>query len=129
MVIAQHFQEPLKKIANHRVLAINRGEKDGFLTAKISIEDGICIDYLKSQTVTSKSDCSEKVALACDDAFKRLIFPSVENEIRNMLTERAGDAAIKVFSKNLSGLLLQPPIRGEQFWDLTLDTEPGAKLP
>ncbi|MCR4693382.1 MAG: helix-hairpin-helix domain-containing protein, partial [Firmicutes bacterium] len=122
------FQEPLKKIANHRILAINRGEKDGFLTAKISIEDEICIDYLKSQTVTSKSGCGEKVALACDDAFKRLIFPSVENEIRNMLTERAGDAAIKVFSKNLSGLLLQPPIKGRTVLGLDPGYRTGCKV-
>lgn len=117
------FSEPVKKIANHRILAINRGEKDGFLTVKTDIDDTVCTDYLKAQTVTAKSDCAEKVALAAEDAFKRLIFPSVENEIRNMLTERAGDAAIKVFAKNLSGLLLQPPIKGR----IVLGLDPGYR--
>ena len=117
------FSEPVKKIANHRILAINRGEKDGFLSVKIDVEASLCTDYLKSQTVTAKSSCGDTVALAAEDAFSRLIEPSVETEIRNMLTERAGDDAIKVFAKNLNGLLLQPPIKGR----IVLGLDPGYR--
>ena len=122
------FSEPVKKIANHRILAVNRGEKDSFLSVRIEIEDSICTDYLKSQVVTANSACGEQVALAAEDSYKRLIFPSVENEIRNMLTERAGDAAIKVFAKNLSGLLLQPPIKNRTVLGLDPGYRTGCKV-
>lgn len=123
------FEEPCAKLANHRVLAINRGEKDGFLSVKLTIEESIITDYIKSKVLSSKASSSrDTVALAAEDSYKRLIAPSVETEIRNMLTERAGDAAIKVFSKNLSGLLLQPPIKGRTVLGLDPGYRTGCKV-
>ena len=123
------FEEPCAKLANHRVLAINRGEKDGFLSAKLTIEDSIITDYIKSEVLSNKPSSSrDTVALAAEDSYKRLIAPSVETEIRNILTERAGDAAIKVFSKNLSGLLLQPPIKGRTVLGLDPGYRTGCKV-
>ncbi len=118
------FSEPLSKLANHRVLAINRGEKDGFLSAKLDIEESIIHDYIKGEVLSDKASGSrDTVSLAIEDSYKRLIAPSVETEIRNLLTERAEEAAIKVFSKNLSGLLLQPPIKGR----VVLGLDPGYR--
>ena len=118
------FSEPLSKLANHRVLAINRGEKDGFLSPKLDIEENIIHDYLKGEVLSEKASSSrDTVALAIEDSYKRLIAPSVETEIRNLLTERAEEAAIKVFSKNLNGLLLQPPIKGR----IVLGLDPGYR--
>ncbi len=118
------FSEPISKLANHRVLAINRGEKDGFLSAKLDIEEDIIHNYIKGEVLSDKPSSSrDTVSLAIEDSYKRLIAPSVETEIRNLLTERAEEAAIKVFSKNLSGLLLQPPIKGR----IVLGLDPGYR--
>ncbi|MBQ7986265.1 MAG: RNA-binding transcriptional accessory protein [Clostridia bacterium] len=118
------FSEPISKLANHRVLAINRGEKDGFLSAKLDIEENIIHDYIKGEVLSDKASSSrDTVSLAIEDSYKRLIAPSVETEIRNLLTERAEEAAIKVFSKNLNGLLLQPPIKGR----IVLGLDPGYR--
>ncbi|MBO5059725.1 MAG: RNA-binding transcriptional accessory protein [Clostridia bacterium] len=123
------FSEPAAKLANHRVLAINRGEKDGFLSVKLELDEQICTDYIKGEVLTAKSgSCRDTVALAAEDSYKRLIAPSIETEIRNLLTERAGDAAIKVFSKNLSGLLLQPPIKGRTVLGLDPGYRTGCKV-
>ncbi|MDD6214734.1 MAG: Tex family protein [Firmicutes bacterium] len=123
------FSEPVSKLANHRVLAINRGEKEGFLSVHLDIDENICTDFIKSQII-SKIPCSASkyVELATEDSYKRLIAPSVETEIRNLLTERAGDAAIKVFSKNLSGLLLQQPIKGRTVLGLDPGYRTGCKV-
>ena len=118
------FSEPFGKLANHRVLAINRGEKDGFLSVKLDIDENIIHDYLKGEILADKPSPSRNtVALAIEDSYKRLIAPSIETEIRNLLTERAEEAAIKVFSKNLNGLLLQPPIKGR----VVLGLDPGYR--
>lgn len=123
------FEEPCSKLANHRVLAINRGEKDGFLSVKLTIDESIITDYIKSEVLSKKPSSSrDTVALAAEDSYKRLIAPSVETEIRNILTERAGDAAIKVFSKNLNGLLLQPPIKGRTVLGLDPGYRTGCKV-
>ncbi|MBS7298202.1 MAG: RNA-binding transcriptional accessory protein [Eubacteriales bacterium] len=123
------YQEPLSKIANHRILAINRGEKDEFLSVKIKIEEELCVGYLKRKTVKkTPTKAGEYVALACEDSYKRLIAPSIETEIRNFLTERAGGEAIKVFAKNLSGLLLQPPVRGRTVLGLDPGYRTGCKV-
>ena len=123
------FSEPCSKLANHRVLAINRGEKDGFLSVKLAVEENICTDYLKSQILAKRrSTTTETVALAIEDSYKRLIAPSIETEIRNLLTARAGDSAIKVFSKNLKGLLLQPPIKGRTVLGLDPGYRTGCKV-
>ena len=118
------FSESAIKIANHRVLAINRGEKEGFLSVKLDMEEELCTSYLKRKLIKkTPSDAAKYVEEAIDDGYKRLIAPSIETEIRNMLTEKAGDEAIKVFSKNLSGLLLQPPVKGR----IVLGLDPGYR--
>ncbi|MBQ7794313.1 MAG: helix-hairpin-helix domain-containing protein, partial [Clostridia bacterium] len=123
------FSEPLSKLANHRILAINRGEKDGFLSVKIKLDEELCIGYLKRKTVRkTPTKAGEYVAFACEDSYKRLIAPSVETEIRNILTERAGGEAIKVFAKNLSGLLLQPPVKGRTVLGLDPGYRTGCKV-
>ena len=123
------FSEPVNKIANHRILAINRGEKEGLLSVKLDIDENIIFDYLKKHVVSKKpSPLSEYVSAAAEDAYKRLIAPSVETEIRNILTERAQEEAIKVFSKNLNGLLLQPPIKGQTVLGLDPGYRTGCKV-
>ncbi len=124
-----NFSEPAAKLANHRILAINRGEKDGFLTVKLDVDERLCTDYIKSEIITAKSGSLKAIAeLVAEDSYKRLIAPSVETEIRGMLTERAGDSAIKVFSKNLSGLLLQPPVKGRTVLGLDPGYRTGCKV-
>ncbi len=123
------FSESAIKIANHRVLAINRGEKEGFLSVKLDMEEGLCTSYLKRKLIKkTPSDAAKYVEAAIDDGYKRLIAPSIETEIRNMLTEKAGDEAIKVFSKNLTGLLLQPPVKGRTVLGLDPGYRTGCKV-
>lgn len=123
------FSEPVKKLANHRILALNRGEKEGFLSVKLDIDPEICTDYIKRQILSNNQNpFREILSAAVEDSYKRLIAPSVETEIRNILTERAGDAAIKVFSKNLNGLLLQPPIKGRTVMGLDPGYRTGCKV-
>ncbi len=123
------FSEPAAKIANHRILAINRGEKEGFLSVKLNMEEEIPIRYLIRQTTPKNpSPSTEYVKLAAEDAYKRLIAPSIETEIRNILTDRAQEDAIKVFAKNLSGLLLQPPIKGQTVLGLDPGYRTGCKV-
>lgn len=123
------FSEPLQKLANHRLLAINRGEKEGFLSVKIEAPTEIIIDYLyKSTTPKRPSITTPYVKLAAEDAYKRLIAPSIATEIRNSLTETAEEASIKVFNQNLSGLLLQPPIKGKTVLGLDPGYRTGCKV-
>ena len=107
------FSEPLSKIANHRLLAINRGEKEEILKVSVSMDEEIIHTYLFGELLKKPASVtSEYVEEAAKDAYKRLIAPSIENEIRADLTDRAGEEAIKLFSANLHSLLLQPPIKG-----------------
>ncbi|HOQ07723.1 MAG TPA: Tex family protein [Clostridiales bacterium] len=123
------FREPVSRIAKHRVLAINRGEREGFLQVKIEVPEDLIIEYLLSKTVKKKrSVTSEYVEKAVEDSFKRLIAPSVENEVRNELTELAGEQAIKVFAENLRNLLMQPPVRGRVVLGLDPAYRTGCKL-
>ena len=123
------FSEPVKRLANHRILAINRGEKEGYLSVKLNVEEALCTNYIKSEILTKKpSIFREIISAAADDSYKRLIAPSIETEIRSILTERADDAAIKVFAKNLSGLLLQPPIKGRTVLGLDPGYRTGCKV-
>lgn len=118
------FREPLQKLANHRILAINRGEKDGFLSVKIEVDSELCTAYLKRRLIKNPSSpAREYLERTAEDSYARLIAPSVETEIRGILTERAGGEAIKVFAKNLSALLLQPPVRGK----VVLGLDPGYR--
>ena len=118
------FAEPIKKLANHRLLAINRGEKEGFLSVKIDIDEEKITNYLfRRLTPKHESPSTKYVKLAAEDSYKRLIAPSISTEIRNMLTENAEEASIKVFNQNLSGLLLQPPIRDK----IVMGFDPGYR--
>ncbi len=118
------FTEPIKKLANHRLLAINRGEKEGILSVKINMDEEKINSYLIRRLTPKRDAPSTKyVILAAQDSYKRLIAPSIETEIRNMLTENAEEASIKVFNKNLSGLLLQPPIKGK----VVMGFDPGYR--
>lgn len=106
------YKEPMKKIPDHRILAINRGEKEKFLKVKIHAPEEDILYFLKKETVNAKRSISaDHVVLAAEDGYKRLIAPSIEREIRNDLTERAEEKAIKVFGANLKNLLLQPPVK------------------
>lgn len=123
------FREPVSRIAKHRVLAVNRGEREGFLQVKIEVPEELIIEYLLSRTVRKKrSVTAEFVEKAVEDSFKRLIAPSVENEVRNELTELAGEQAIKVFAENLRNLLMQPPVRGRVVLGLDPAYRTGCKL-
>lgn len=130
-VYAQYydFKEPTAKIAGHRVLAVDRGEKEGFL--KVSID----FDIAKAQHIiystvlkNGNSLCTETVRKATDDAYTRLIFPSIEREIRSELTQKACDSAIKVFSVNLRQLLMQPPVKGKVAMGLDPGYRTGCKV-
>lgn len=117
------FKEPVKRIAGHRVLAINRGEKEDFLKVSISMTADRAMRVLESEHIKEGSAATSYVRAAAEDAYDRLIFPSLEREIRNELTEKASDDAIKVFSANLRQLLMQPPIRGK----VALGLDPGYR--
>lgn len=107
------FSQPVSKLPPHRVLAINRGEKEGFLSVKLSVDEEGSVKYLIKHTAPKKALASaEYVSRAAADAYKRLIEPSLATEIRNSLTEAAEESSIKIFSKNLTGLLMQPPVKG-----------------
>ncbi len=106
------FSEPILRIPSHRILAINRGEKEEFLKVKIDKPEEKILDYLRKQIIKDyKSQYNEMLANTIEDAYKRLIEPSIEREIRSDLTERSEEKAIKVFGKNAKQLLLQPPIK------------------
>ena len=121
------FAEPVSKIASHRVLAINRGENEKFLSVAVEIDEELILNYLYSQTLR-ESIFSEIVKTAVADGYKRLIKPSIEREIRNTLTEEAGEQAISLFSKNLYQLLMQPPMRGKNVLGLDPGYRTGCKL-
>ena len=123
------YQEPVKKIAGHRVLALNRGEKEKFLVVKLEDPEERILTYLCKKTITEENEIVTPVLEeAVTDSYKRLIAPAIEREIRNELTEQAEDGAIKVFGKNLEQLLMQPPIAGKTVlgWDPAFRT--GCKL-
>ncbi len=106
------FKEPILRIPSHRILAINRGEKEEFLKVKVEKPEDKILDYLRKQIIQdNKSQFNELLSNAIEDSYKRLIEPSIEREIRSDLTERSEEKAIKVFGKNAKQLLLQPPIK------------------
>lgn len=123
------FEEPVTRLAGHRILALNRGEKEKFLTVRIDIEEEKALRYLEKQVIVRENPYTTPVLQeAIADAYKRLISPAIEREIRNDLTEKAEDGAISVFGKNLTQLLMQPPIVGHTVlgWDPAFRT--GCKL-
>ena len=124
-----NFEEPVKKIAGHRVLALNRGEAEKILTVKVNAPEERILRYLEKMLLTSDNEYTTPVIkAAAEDSYNRLIAPAIEREIRNDLTEKAEDGAIDVFGKNLEQLLLQPPIAGKVVlgWDPAFRT--GCKL-
>ena len=123
------FEEPITKLAGHRVLAINRGEKEKFLTVKVEAPEDKVLGYLEKKVIISDNPYTTPVLKdVIADSYKRLIAPAIEREIRNDLTEKAEDGAIVVFGKNLEQLLMQPPIVGQTVlgWDPAFRT--GCKL-
>lgn len=123
------YKEPVKKIADHRLLAVNRGEKEGFL--KVNVEMGSERPLNSIAKVMIKNPacaCADIVKTACEDAYDRLIFPSIEREIRNDLTENACENSMKVFGVNLRQLLMQPPVKGKTVLGLDPGYRTGCKV-
>ena len=122
------YREPLKKAAGHRVLAMNRGEKEGFLSVKIEGEEEKLLQRMERRLIRRSSDTADILRWVIADSYKRLIAPSLEREIRNDLTEKAEEAAIGVFRENLRQLLLQPPISGKVVLALDPAYRTGCKI-
>ena len=123
------FEEPVTRLAGHRILALNRGEKEKYITVKIEAPEEDILRYLEKKVIHKQNpNTSPALKEAVDDSYKRLIAPAIEREIRNSLTEKAEDGAISVFGKNLEQLLMQPPITGQTVlgWDPAFRT--GCKL-
>lgn len=117
------FSEPVFKIAGHRVLALDRGEREDKLKVSIVVPDESGVKTVTDKYVKNSSPCGELVKLACEDSYKRLIFPSIEREIRAELTEKAAESAIKVFASNLRQLLMQAPVKNS----IALGLDPGYR--
>ena len=124
-----HFQEPVTKLAGHRVLALNRGEKEKFLIVKVEAPEDRILRYLEKQIIKKENpNTTDALKEVIEDSYKRLIAPAIEREIRNAQTEKAEEGAMNVFGKNLQQLLMQPPISGQVVlgWDPAFRT--GCKL-
>lgn len=117
------FSEPVFRIAGHRVLALDRGEREDKLKVSIVVPDESGVKTVTDKYVKNSSPCGELVKLACEDSYKRLIFPSIEREIRAELTEKAAESAIKVFASNLRQLLMQAPVKNS----VALGLDPGYR--
>lgn len=118
------YKEPVSKIAGHRVLALDRGEREGFLKISVEVDSEKAMTVILNTVITAENACAETVKAAAEDAYTRLIHPSLEREVRSDLTSAAAEGAIKVFSQNLRQLLLQPPIKGK----VTLSLDPGYRM-
>lgn len=121
--IYAEYSEPVSKIANHRILAINRGEKEGFLKVSLNLDKSHGMSVLTGLHVKNDSESAELVRRAAEDTYTRLVFPSIEREIRNELTDRACEDSIKVFAKNTAQLLMQPPVKCR----VTIGLDPGYR--
>lgn len=119
----KEYSEPVKSIAGHRVLAVNRGEKEGKLKVAIEFDKTIATDLLFNIHCKNNTKATDLVIEAVEDSFSRLIFPSIEREIRNELTANACEASIKVFGENTRQLLMQPPVKG----NVTIGLDPGYR--
>lgn len=122
------YSEPLSKAAGHRILAINRGEKEGFLKAGIVTPPEKCTVFMENLLIKGKSGYSDIIRDAIADSYSRLLFPSLENEMRNDLTEKADEQAIALFALNLRNLLMQPPVKGFTAIGLDPGYRTGCKL-
>lgn len=119
----KEYSEPIKSIAGHRVLAVNRGEKEGFLKVSVDFDKVVALSMLSNLHVKNNSPTTDVVIEAIEDSYSRLIFPSIEREIRNALTDNASESAIEVFAKNTRQLLMQPPVKNK----ITLGLDPGYR--
>lgn len=122
------FSEPISKIANHRVLALDRGEKEGFLKVSVNIDETDATDIILRKYIKNNNACGELVRTAAEDGYKRLIFPSIEREIRSEMTAKAAEESIKVFASNLRQLLLQPPLKNSVILGLDPGYRTGCKV-
>lgn len=123
------FSEPVKKIAGHRILAINRGEKEGFLKVGVVLDSEYPLSVVNRELDRGTNPlCSDILKAAGEDAYTRLIFPSIEREIRSELTENAAESAMKVFATNLKQLLMQPPVKGKTVLGLDPGYRTGCKV-
>lgn len=122
------YKEPVNKIVPHRILAINRGESDDILKVSLIVPENEAIDIIKLKYLKTTNMSSKYVLMSCEDSYSRLIFPSLEREIRTMLTERASESAVKVFATNLRQLLMQPPVRGSVALGLDPAYRTGCKI-
>ncbi len=120
----ENFSEALSKIAGHRVLALNRGENEEILKVTVEFDRIKAMNIVKMLHVTGSNACSQFVEIAADDSYDRLIFPSLEREMRTALTDEANESAIKVFALNLNQLLMQPPVKNK----VTLGLDPGYRM-
>ena len=123
------YNELLSKMPSHRVLAVDRGEKEGILSVKVEVDKQLVYDYLRGQMLTAR-ECSSTdfVREATDDAYDRLIAPSVQTEMRNTITENAQEQAIRVFGENLKNLLMLPPVRGKVVMGFDPAYRTGCKI-
>ena len=115
------FDQPLPKLAGHQILAVNRGEKEGFLSVTVLLDRVAALDKVQRAVVKPGSAASAFVSAACEDAYDRLIYPSLEREARSTLTDTASEGAIGQFALNLKPLLMQPPVKGH----VTMGLDPG----
>lgn len=122
------YSEEVKKIPPHRILAINRGEKEKILSVKIVISEDKVISYLEKELLKGNLVTDEQIKLAIKDAYKRLIFPSIEREIRSELTDKGEEGAIMIFKENLKALLLQAPIKGKTVMGYDPGFRTGCKV-
>ncbi|MFP7255768.1 Tex family protein [Terribacillus goriensis] len=124
------YQEPIRQMASHRTLAVNRGEKEGILRVTVEPPADVILGYLKRKVVKQRTaaDVASVLQTVIEDSYKRLIQPSVEREIRSMLSEKAEEQAIKIFSENLKNLLLQPPLKGRVVLGVDPAFRTGCKL-
>lgn len=122
------YSEPCRTIPAHRILAINRGEREGFLKVSVSVDTERCQGMLYQQILLGESPARPCIVAAVNDSFSRLIYPSLENEIRALLTEQSADSAIKVFAENLHQLLMQPPVKDRVVLGLDPAYRTGCKI-
>jgi uncharacterized protein len=117
------FDQPMSRLQSHQILAINRGEKEGFLKVNLDLDRELALGTVKRSVVKSNNDAGKFVEAAAEDAYDRLIYPSVERETRNALTDLANEGAIHNFALNLKPLLMQPPVKGH----VTMGLDPGFR--
>ena len=118
---SDEYSEAIPKVANHRVLALDRGEKEGFLKVAVTLDETMATDVIFGKYIKANNACGELVRAAAADSYKRLIFPSIEREIRSEMSAKAAEESIKVFAANLRQMLLQPPLKSS----IILGLDPG----